>query len=201
MHNLNLASAARQIEFPTNPIFPNRWSPRAMSGASISLETLNILLEAARWAPSSNNGQPWRFAYAFRNTETFTKFFELLNPGNQIWCKQAGILMIMASQINFDATEKYPSQLNRSHSFDAGAAWMNLALQGSMLDLVVHGMGGFDLTKASELARLPAGYLIEAMCAIGYPDSPESLPEPFKSREIPTGRNPVSKFAAEGIFP
>ncbi len=201
MTNLSLASQSRQVEFPVNPIFPNRWSPRAMSAEPIAPETLNILLEAARWAPSANNGQPWRFAYAFRNTETFSKYFDLLVPGNQVWCKHAGILMIIASQIDFAATERHPAQLNRSHSFDAGAAWMNLALQGSMLGLVVHGMGGFDISKAGEVAQLPAGYLIEAMCAIGYPDSPESLPESLRSREIPTPRNPISKFAAEGFFP
>ena len=195
------ASKIRQVDFSVDPIFPNCWSSRAMNGSAISAETLNILLEAARWAPSANNGQPWRFAYAFQNTELFTKYWELLNPGNQIWCKQAGVLMILASQINFEATEKHPTQLNRSHSFDAGAAWMNLALQGSLLGLVVHGIGGFDITKASEFARLPTGYLIEAMCAIGYPGSLESLAEPLRSREIPTPRKPVSSFANEGIFP
>jgi nitroreductase len=190
-------AARRQSDHPVDPIFPNRWSPRAMSGAHIARETLLTLFEAARWAPSSNNNQPWRFIYALRATEDWPRFLDLLVPGNQLWAKQAGALVVMASKQTFDHNGK-PSI---THSFDCGAAWMSLALQGSMLGLVVHGMQGFDYGKALDAVGLPDGYSVEAMCALGYPAPPETLPENLRARETPSDRKRVEEFAFEARFP
>jgi len=167
-----------------------------MSGAHIPKESLLTLFEAARWAPSSNNNQPWRFLYALRGSDAWPRFFDLLVPNNQTWCLQAGALAVMASKNTFENGK--PSL---THSFDCGAAWMSLALQGSLLGLVVHGMQGFDYGKAIETVGLPDGYSIEAMCAIGYPAPAENLPEPLKSREVPSSRKRVEEFAFEGKFP
>ncbi|MGH7802401.1 MAG: nitroreductase family protein, partial [Thermodesulfobacteriota bacterium] len=134
----------RKPEYPVDEIFLKRWSPRAMSGEEISEDELMSLFEAARWAPSSYNNQPWRFLYARRNTKNWELFFNLMTEGNKIWAKKAAALIVIASKKTFD----YNGSPSRTHSFDAGAAWQNLALQGSLQGLVVHGMQGFDYDKA-----------------------------------------------------
>lgn len=191
------AGPFREANHPVDPIFINRWSPRAMSGAHISIESLQSLFEAARWAPSSNNNQPWRFIYARRATENWPRFFEALVPSNQSWCMAASALVVIVSRLRFEYNDK-PAL---SHSFDTGAAWMSLALQGSMQGLVVHGMGGFDMEKASVAIGLPEGYVIEAMCAIGYPAPADALPEALRAKEVPSGRKAVAEIAFEGNLP
>lgn len=187
----------RQPEFPVDPIFPERWSPRAMSGAQIEKSTLMTLFEAARWAPSSFNAQPWRFVYALRNTPAWPKFMELLTPRNKLWCAHAGALVVIAARRDFEANGKP----NRTHAFDTGSAWMSLALQASFLGLVAHGMAGFDSGAAGALIGLPDGYGVEAMCALGHPGPIENLPEDMRANEKPNGRKPVSDFAFEAHFP
>lgn len=186
----------RTLDHQVNAIFPNRWSPRAMSGAPIARETLMTLFEAARWSPSSYNYQPWRFIYAVRDTEAWPSFLDLLIPFNQGWGKQAGALVVIASKKTFD----HNGQPALSHSFDTGSAWMSLALQGSLLGLVVHGMQGFDYDKARELVKLPADHAVEAMCAIGHPAPVESLSEDLRKREIPSGRKKLEELVFEGRF-
>lgn len=190
-------AAFRRPEHPVDPLFPNRWSRRAMSGAHVDRATLMTLFEASRWAPSSNNNQPWRYAYALRSAEAWPRFLDLLVPGNRLWCENAGALIVMASKDTFDRDGK-PSV---THSFDAGSAWMSLALQADMLGLVAHGMQGFDYGLAARIIRLPAGYTVEAMCAIGHPALADTLPENLRDREKPSGRKSVSEFAFEGVFP
>lgn len=187
----------RQPEFPVEPLFPERWSPRAMSGAHIEKATLMTLFEAARWAPSSNNAQPWRFVYVLRGTAAWPRFLALLTPRNQSWCAQAGALVLIASQRELEGSGKP----NRTHSFDTGSAWMSLALQASLLGLIAHGMAGFDYGAAGELAGVPDGYAVEAMCALGYPGPVANLPEELRAREVPSTRRPVSAFAFEARFP
>jgi nitroreductase len=196
MSDLIRALSHRHADYPVDPLFPNRWSPRSMSGAHVDKSSLMTLFEAARWAPSSNNNQPWRFVYALRGTDAWPRFFDLLVPGNQAWCKQAGALVVMASKNTFD----HNGNPSITHSFDTGAAWMSLALQGSLLGLVVHGMQGFDYGKALETVGLPDGYSVEAMCAIGHPAPAEDLPEPIRAREVPNSRKPVGDFAFEARF-
>lgn len=186
----------RRAEYPIHDIFIKRWSPRAMSGELISKHELFLLFEAARWAPSSYNNQPWRFIYAYRNTEHWDKFFSLLVPANQIWAKNAAVLIVIISYKLFFATGK-PS---RTHSFDTGAAWENLALQGSIIGLVVHGIEGFDYDKARTELSIPEEYAIEAMIAVGKPGSVKELPAKLQERERPTDRKKVSELVFEGMF-
>jgi nitroreductase len=197
MDHVLKTSPHRQPEFPVEPLFPERWSPRAMSGAHVDASALMTLFEAARWSPSSNNAQPWRFVYAVRGTPAWTKFMDLLTPRNKLWCAHAGALIIIASRRDFEQNGKP----NKTHSFDTGAAWMSLALQASLLGLVAHGMAGFDYGAAGALIRLPDGYAVEAMCAVGHPGPIENLPEEMRANEKPNGRKPVSAFAWEGRFP
>ncbi len=180
---------------PVQDIFVNRWSPRAMSGEEIDESTLMSLFEAARWAPSSNNNQPWRFIYARRNTPRWEVFFSLLAEGNQVWAKEAAVLIVVISKTTFDSGK--PA---RTHSYDAGAAWVSLALQGSLLDLVVHGMQGFDYDRAKQELRVPDDYQVEAMIAIGHHGKKEDLPDDLQKREFPSPRKSVSEIALEGMY-
>ena len=186
----------RKANYNINPLILNRWSPRAMSGEGISDEDLMPLFEAARWAPSSFNGQPWRFVYAKRDGDNWQIFFDLLGGFNQSWAKNAAALVIVASKKTFDHNGK-PS---RTHSFDTGAAWENLALEASSRGLVAHGMEGFDYEKAAEAINLPEDHEIHCMIAIGKPGRKEDLPEKLQERETMSGRRPLEEIAIEGRF-
>lgn len=186
----------RQTEYPADDIFINRWSPRAMSGESLSEEELLSLFEAARWAPSCFNNQSWFFLYARRDTENWPLFFNLMVEFNQTWTKNAAALIVILSKKTFDHNGK-PS---KTHSFDTGAAWENLALQGSMKGFVVHGMAGFDYEKAREVLQIPDKYEVEAMVAVGKPGKKEDLPLEMQDREFPSARKKVSKIVCEGTF-
>jgi nitroreductase len=140
----------RKPDYGIEPVFINRWSPRALSGEALNKEELYLLFEAARWAPSSYNNQPWRFLYAMRNTDPWNTFFNLMVEANQMWAKNAAALVVVISKKTFDFNGK-PSI---THTFDAGAAWQNIALQGSLRGLVVHGMQGFDYDRAKEVLHI-----------------------------------------------
>lgn len=186
----------RTPDHDISPLFPNRWSPRAMSGGEVTREELMRLFEAARWAPSSMNNQPWRFLYAMRNTPHWEPFFGLLVPGNQVWCAKAAVLVVVVSKTTFDFNGK-PA---RTHSYDTGAAWISIALQGSQMGLVVHGMQGFNYDKAKDVLNVTDEYQVEAMIAIGRPGQKEDLPLPVQEREFPSPRKRVEEFSFEGGF-
>ncbi len=174
----------------------NRWSPRAMSGEILSDEELMSLFEAARWAPSSFDNQPWRFIYAKRDGKHWDIFFNLLGDFNKSWCKNAAVLIVAVSADNFALNNK-PS---RTHSFDTGAAWENLALQGYSQGLVVHGMEGFDYDRAKTALNVPADHTVEAMIAVGKPGPLNVLPEALQQREELSDRKKIEEFVFEGEF-
>ncbi len=185
----------RKLENNVHEIFISRWSPRAMSGEEIDEAALKTLFEAARWAPSSNNNQPWRFIYARRNTPYWDTIFGLMNEGNQVWAKNAAVLMVVISKTTFDSGK--PA---RTHSYDTGAAWVSLALQGSLNNLVVHGMQGFDYERARKELRVPDDYNVEAMIAVGRHGKKEDLPDYQQEREFPSSRKSIAEITMEGIF-
>lgn len=164
-----------------------------MDGEPVSQTDLMRLFEAARWAPSSGNGQPWRFVYARAGTPEFDTFYDLLVEGNRPWCARAGALVVVLSRTHSDSGRPAPT-----HSFDAGAAWMSLALQGSLMGMVIHGMAGFDYSRARTELGVPDDLAVEAMIAIGYPGRVEDLPEKYRAREVKSGRRPLSELVFEG---
>ena len=186
----------RKPDHDIEPILFRRWSPRAMSGEQISEQELMTLFEAARWAPSSYNAQPWRFLYARRGTANWDRYFDLMIEFNQSWTKHAAVLMVVVSRKTFE----WNDQAAPTHSFDAGAAWQNLALQGSTMGLVVHGMQGFDYEKARVVLNIPENFQVDAMIAVGKPGKREDLPEDLQEREQPSDRKPVAEIAIEGGF-
>jgi nitroreductase len=186
----------RKPDRPIEPLLLRRGSPRAMSGAAVSPSDLATGIEAARRAPSSYNEQEWRFLYAHRDGPHWATFFDLLAEGNRGWCDKAGVLIVVLSHKVFARNGKP----NPVHSFDAGAAWQNLALQGSTMGLVVHGMAGFDYAKARTALAVPEDYAVEAMIALGHPGDPAALPEALQKIEAPSQRKPIAEIAREGAF-
>jgi nitroreductase len=186
----------RIADYEINPVFLERWSPRSMNGEPMTEAELMQLFEAARWAPSSGNGQPWRFLYARAKTPEFPRFFDLLTEGNRPWCARAGALVVVLSRTTFD--NGHPA---RTHSFDAGAAWMSLSLEGHWMGIVTHGMAGFDYGRAHTELAVPNEYAVEAMIAIGHPAGVDDLPEKYRAREVKNIRQPVRELAFEGRFP
>ena len=186
----------RKTEHKINPLILSRWSPRALSGEEISDKDLMFLFEAARWAPSSYNNQPWRFIYAKRNTEHWDKLFNLMVDFNKQWTKNAAALVVVVSYKNFEHNGK-PS---RTHSFDTGAAWENLALEATSRGLVTHGMEGFDYDKARKELGIPENYEVMAMIAIGKRGNKEELPKEIQEREMPGARKALKDIVMEGKF-
>jgi nitroreductase len=181
-------------------MFLERWSPRAFTGTPISEYDLLTILDAARWAPSSYNSQPWRFIYARRDTEHWPKLFGLLNEYNRSWAHTASALVIVISKTTLlprGADKEIPSW---SHSFDAGAAWGSLALQAARSGWAAHGMVGFDRERAVAELGVPDGYRVEAAIAIGKQGDKSILPESLAAREAPSDRLPLSQLAGEGSF-
>jgi len=187
----------RRLDHPVETLIYHRWSARAMSAQPLSSTELMRLFEAARWAPSSFNEQPWRFVYAERDSEHWARFVELLSEGNRRWAPQAAVLIVVLSRSTFERNGR-PS---RTHSYDTGAAWQNLALQGCRMGLVVHGMAGFDYDAARVVLQVPEEFAVEAMIAVGRPAPTETLPEPLREREVPSGRKPLAELAFPGVFP
>jgi nitroreductase len=186
----------RKADHPIDSLFLDRWSPRAMSGEAITEEELFTLFEAARWAPSSFNNQPWRILYARRDTPHWPLFFDLLVEFNQSWAKNAAALAVFVSKTTFD----HNGEPAATHSFDTGAAWGNLALQGALKGLVIHGMQGFDYDKARAALDIPEGFKVEAMAVIGKPGRAEDLPEKLQQRETPSDRRKLNETVFEGPY-
>ncbi|HTP67290.1 MAG TPA: nitroreductase family protein [Dongiaceae bacterium] len=179
-------------DHPVSDLVKHRWSPRAFSDRPIPSDVLRSLFEAARWAPSSSNEQPWAFLVATKDEpEAHSKLLSTLVEANQIWAKHAPILGVAISHLVFAKS----GQPNRTAFYDTGAATAYLTVEASSHGLFVHQMAGFDPKKASELFHIPDGWDPIAAFVIGYPGDPESLPEPYLSREKnPRTRKPLSDF-------
>jgi len=146
-----------------------------------------------KYQRTSNNNQPWRLLYARRNTEQWPLFFNLLTDSNKIWAKNSSILLLIVSKNTFDN-----GQPSRTHSYDTGAAWENLALQGNLRGYVVHGMQGFDYELVRSSLNIPDGFTVEAMAAIGIPGNKKDLPDYLQECESPNDRRKLTETICEG---
>lgn len=197
MVNADISALVQQYRHPDYPIHPllySRWSPRAMSGESLSDAELLPLFEAARWAPSSGNKQPWLFLYAKRDTEYWSLYYNLLDEFNQLWTKNAAVLVVVTAQVQFG------EKLSRTAVYSSGSAWQNLALEATHRGLIAHGMSGFDFDKAKEMLRVPDTHQVAAMIAIGKPGPKSTIPERMWKQEVPNQRKPVTEIIKEGTF-
>lgn len=187
---------ARTSDRPIDALFLERWSPRAFDRSNLSQEDLLTILEAARWAPSAFNLQPWHFLYAHRDDAHWSLFLSLLIPWNQLWARNASVLIYVLS--DSEAPSKGGNILSHSHSYDAGAAWALLSLQATRMGYHSHGMTGIDFEQARIRLRIPRQTKLEAAIAIGRMGDPASLDESLRAREHPSHRKPLGEVATHG---
>ncbi|MCG8417419.1 MAG: nitroreductase family protein [Proteobacteria bacterium] len=168
-------------DYPIHDLIARRWSPRSFDARPLSDEQVRTLLEAARWAPSCFNEQPWRYLVAGREQkDAFDTMLGCLAEMNQQWAKNAAVLMISVAATQFARNGKP----NRHAFHDVGLASAQLTLQATAMDLAVHQMAGFDRDRARQVYAIPDEYEPVAALAIGYPGEPAALPETFREREL-----------------
>ncbi len=181
---------------PIHDLLAHRWSPRAFDGRPVEPEKLRSLFEAARWASSSFNAQPWNFIVATKDDpENFQRVLDCFVERNQSWAKNAPVLALSVAGLKF----AHNGQPNRHAFHDVGQAVANLALQATALGLEIHQMAGIDPEKARQIFGIPEGYEAVAGIALGYPGDPASLPDPLRERELaPRERKPLDSFVFAG---
>jgi nitroreductase len=175
-----------------------RWSPRAFDGSEMPQEDLEVILEAAGWAPSAYNVQPWTFLYARRGDANWDLLMAQLIEFNQSWAKDASALVYIVSD-KFMRSDKGNTE-NHSHSFDAGAAWALAALQAQAMGYHTHGMTGLKFGEAEKALRIPEDHRLEAAFVIGKAAGKEILPDFLQEREVPSTRKPISETMRAGKF-
>jgi len=195
---MSTITADRSTDTALDPIFLERWSPRAFDGSGISDADLRTILDAARWAPSAFNYQPWRILYAVKGDAHWDQFLSLLIPFNQGWASQASALLFILSDTMMQGPQG--ASQSHSHSFDAGAAWAQLGLQALKLGYHAHGMTGVDFDRARKELAVPDSFRIEAAVAIGRKADPSVLPEGLREREAPSSRKAIEEIAVAGPF-
>ena len=183
------------VDAPIHELISHRWSPRAFSDKPVPPQVLRSLFEAARWAPSSNNQQPWAFIVATReDQDNFAKLVGTLVEFNAAWASNAQVLAIAVSNLKFDNGTP-----NRNAFYDTGAATALLSLQATAQGLFVHQMAGFDVEKAREVFSIPRDWEPVAAIALGYPGDAQALPGPLRERELaPRTRKPLNEFVMTG---
>lgn len=167
----------------------NRWSPRAIDTAKIPREEVMALLEAARYAPSCFNEQPWRFIIADEEA-TLEKMRSALTPSNRTWAGTAPVLLLLAARKSFTMN----GQENFWHMFDTGTAWGYLSLEAQRRGYITHAMGGFDGETVIKAFSIPDEYEVVTIIAIGRPGNPAQLSEELQSREEPATRKPTEEL-------
>ena len=196
MKGIDLMQKPAPSDFPVHELIRERWSPRAFADKPVPRDVLRSIFEAARWAPSSNNEQPWAYMVASRDDKaSFEKMLSVLVEFNANWAKTAPVLALAVAELAF-AKNNVP---NRNAQYDTGAATALLSVEATARGLAVHQMAGFDPEKARHVFGIPAGWEAIAAIAIGYPGDPASLPQPLKDREMaPRTRKPINEFVMAG---
>jgi nitroreductase len=176
------------------PVFLERWSPRAFADRDVSAADLKIIFEAARWAPSSYNEQPWRFFLGHRGSETYNRILDTLVPFNQDWAKSAPVLILGVAKARFSHNDSP----NNYAGHDLGAAMALMAVQATALGLAAHQMAGFDWVKARESFAIPETYAMGSVMALGYQGELSDMAEKFQAQEqSPRSRKPLSEIVLE----
>lgn len=185
-------------QFPIHELLRRRWSPHSFDARPVPRETMNGLLEAARWAPSCFNEQPWSFIIATKeNPAEFERMLECLVEGNRVWAKTAPVLMITVASLRF----AHSGKPNRHALHDVGAAMADLTLQAMSEGIFVHQMAGIDIEKARATYGIPATHEAVAGVALGYPGDVNALPEGVRQRTLaPRSRKPMEQFVFSGAW-
>jgi nitroreductase len=184
------------VDHPVHDLIRNRWSPRAFSNQSVPERVLSSLFEAARWAPSCFNEQPWDFIIANKDdSDAFSKMLGCLTERNQAWAKEAGVLIIAVAKIDFD----HNGAPNRHAYYDTGQAVAGLTVQATALGIQLHQMAGFNPDQARKIYAIPRGHEPLTAIALGYPGDPEALPDQLRKMELADRkRKSISQFVFSG---
>ncbi|MFY8093750.1 MAG: nitroreductase family protein [Niveispirillum sp.] len=193
-----MSNAVRTPTYPVSPLFLERWSARSLTGEGIGEADLLTLFEAARWAPSGFNQQPWRFVYARRDTDHFPLFLSLLAETNRPWAEKAAAIVFVLSEKRFERNGEWHD--STSHAFDTGAAAFSLSLQASILGWNTRTVGGINRADAKLALGVPDDYSINVAVVIGRRGAADELPEKYRAREVLTDRLPLDRIVAEGRF-
>lgn len=187
-----------QTKVPIHDIIAKRWSPCAFEGSKVvKREELLALLEAARWTPSCYGDQPWRYIVCDKKTNLsgWVKLLSCLADANQVWAKNAPLLILVTCINNFS----HNGRANRWASYDTGASMENLILQAVSMGLMAHPMGGFDVTKVGEIFNIPPDFTAMSVVAVGHQAEPSTLDSSLKERELAAReRLPLDKLFFEG---
>lgn len=195
-----IVHTARSTDHAIDPDILARWSPRSFADDVLPQADLLTMLEAARWAPSAFNAQPWHFIYSQRGSASWSDLIDLINPFNRDWAQHAAALIFLAS-CTTRTTSTGTALPSRSHAFDAGAAWSLLALQATKLGWHAHAMQGLDHERAPAVLALPAHWRVEIAIAIGRRGDGSGLAEALRARETPSQRRALTEITSEGRFP
>jgi nitroreductase len=195
-----MSDIQRRSDHPIDSLFLERWSPRAFDGSPMNKKDLTTILEAARWAPSAFNVQPWRFIYALQGDADWERLLGVLIPFNAGWVKSASVLIFICSDSLSPSKPDQPPQVSHSHSFDAGAAWAMMALQATRLGYHTHGMTGVNFDQARIALDVPERFRVEAAVALGRRGDKSTLPEGLQAREAPSDRKPLGELVFRGRF-
>lgn len=181
---------------PIHELIGRRWSPRAFSKRPVEPDKLLSLFEAARWAASSNNEQPWAFLVATReDRKNYEDVIGVLVEFNRAWADKAPVLILAFAHTQFEKD----GRVNRHAFYDLGQAVANLTLQATALGLATHSMAGFNVEAARERFNVPSGWEPATMIALGYPGDPDSLAEKLRQRELAQRqREPLLQFVFSG---
>jgi nitroreductase len=191
----------RKADHPIHPIFLERWSARSFTGEPMPEADLLTMFEAARWAQSASNHQPWRFSYALRIDPNWQRYVDFLVEGNQPWSQNAAALVIVASKLKTSPSDGSAPKPIYTHSLDVGAALQAFTLQAALMGYIAHPMAGIQAGKIREELGIPEEeYKVEAAIAIGRLAPREMLSERFRGREVQSQRKPMSEIVFKGNF-
>ena len=185
-------TTSRTSSTPVSPQFLERMSPRAFVPEALTQAQIEQLVDAAHWAPSASNKQPWLFAYALRDAANWAAFATSPNEANRRWCLAGGALIVLVSD-----KQASPGK----HSFDAGCAWGYMALQAHAMGLATHAMGGFSADEARKVLNLPEHLVPECVIAVGKRADASTLPDDLREREVPSDRKPLAEVLIAGAVP
>jgi nitroreductase len=191
----------RTPDHSIQPVFIERWSPRAFTDEVIDDSTLRSMFEAARWAPSANNAQPWRFVYGCRGTPAFQGILDGILPGNQVWAGKAAALVVAVGATAWVPPGQDSAKPLGTYAFDCGAAWMSVAMQAHAMGWATHGMAGIDRDALRTRLHVPEDFVVLMAFAVGRRGDKATLPEALQAREAPSPRRAVSESIGEGRFP
>jgi len=176
-------------------LITDRWSPVAFDDRAVDQETIHLLFEAAKWAPSSRNSQPWRFIYVTKEMPEYSIFLDLMSEYNRIWASSAPLLVLPLAQV----ISTYKNRPDRLAFYQAGMAVGNLLIQATAMGLFVHQIGGYDFERAREVLSIPSRYEPMTILAIGYKGDISKLPEKYAEREnTERTRKEISEFLVRG---